>query len=282
MCKIELFYGLSSDNPQSTALCTLHSDCSEKVISKLVSNQMGYFICPVKNNQKINVFLGTGVCMKVLTHKPLNKLSVKEDFTLGATLGYGNWEKKGISVPLFLLLYTVYSFEDYFPETNTLAQITLGDLKYYLIKSHKDYLKKRMPKIIMKILKLVDDCGIHNGRMLMECYKKYLAELIIHFDYKEQTVFLYIKSLQRNETKHKYMIKEYKVSYNCFDAAMNNLRNIILKYILEDCPNKQCQDILINLFLFKSDLNKPNLLEGKILITFVKQIVRKLDEYQTK
>ena len=143
---------------------------------------------------------------------------------LGARLLYANCGKQGISV--LLLLCNVYSFEDYFPDTNTLAQ---------------------MP-----------------------------------FDYEEQTVFSYIKSLQRNEKKHKYTIKEYKENYICLDAVMNNLRNIIFKYLLEDCPNEQYQDILIKLFIFESDLIKQILFEGKILIIFVEQIVRKLNEYQTK
>lgn len=72
---------------RSAALCTLQSDCREAVISKLDNNQMAYFICGVKNSQKINVFFGAAVCVKVLSsfcHKPLNKLSPEEDFMLGA------------------------------------------------------------------------------------------------------------------------------------------------------------------------------------------------------
>ncbi len=80
---------------RSAALCTLQSDCQEAVISKLESNQMAYFICPV-NNQKINIFFGAKVCINVLSsfcHKPLNKLSPEEDFMLGAILGYSICEQ---------------------------------------------------------------------------------------------------------------------------------------------------------------------------------------------
>lgn len=45
---------------------------------------------------------------------------------------------------------------------------------------------------------------------------------------------------------------------------------------------EKCHDILVDLSLFESDLNKHILLEDKILITFVEQIIWRLYEYQTK
>ncbi len=98
MDKLKLFSHLLYEckkGVRSAALCTLQSQYSEAVVSKLEKNQMAYFICPV-SSEKVNIFFGAGVCIDVLRkfcHKPLNKLSPEEDFMLGAILGYSICEQ---------------------------------------------------------------------------------------------------------------------------------------------------------------------------------------------
>ena len=80
---------------RDTALCTLPTCCREQVIKKLKTNKIDYFICPV-SNERFNVFFGSKVCIDVISsicNKPLNKLSPKEDFMLGAILGYSICEQ---------------------------------------------------------------------------------------------------------------------------------------------------------------------------------------------
>ena len=80
---------------RSAALCTLNSQFQEMAVSKLESNRMAYFICPV-GSCKVNIFFGARVCIDVISsfcHKPLNKLSPEEDFMLGAILGYSICEQ---------------------------------------------------------------------------------------------------------------------------------------------------------------------------------------------
>ncbi len=82
---------------RSAALCTLQSECEERAVSKLETNQMAYFICPLSNS-RMNVFFGERVCIEVIRrfcNKPLNKLSPEEDFILGAILGYSICEQCG-------------------------------------------------------------------------------------------------------------------------------------------------------------------------------------------
>jgi len=200
-------------------------------------------------------------------------------FNIGLGLGESTvkqvCEKKGISVPLFLLVCNVYTFDDYCPNTNTIMQIPLNDLMHYLRNSHKDYLENRMPQIIEKMLNMVDGSVIHHRKMLIGFCGKYKEEVINHFDYEENVVFPYIEALLKGDKTEKYKIKEYKGNHSDIDAALNDLKNIIVKYLPDEYSIEKCRDILFDLFLFESDLSKHALLEDKILISLVEHIEKK-------
>jgi regulator of cell morphogenesis and NO signaling len=181
-------------------------------------------------------------------------------------------EKNGISTSLFLLVCNLYTFDDYFPNTNTLAQIPLNDLMKYLKNSHKDFLKNRLNKVINRILDLINCCCLKNGEILMKFCEKYKQEVIAHFEYEEQVVFPYIQSLLDGEKTSNYKIKEYERNHSNLDAALSDLKNILIKYLPPECSIEKCRDALIDLFLFEFDLGKHTSLEEQILIALVERI----------
>ena len=181
-------------------------------------------------------------------------------------------EDKGISVSLFLLVCNVYTFDDYIPDTKALRQIPLADLMGYLRNSHKDYLLNRMPKIIDRILDLIDSRHVEHGKVLAKFCERYRQEVIAHFNYEEQVVFPYITALLNGEKPSDYKIEEYESNHSDLDAALSDLKNIMLKYLPDDFTIENCRDVLIDLFLFELDLSKHTLLEDKILISLVECI----------
>ncbi len=181
-------------------------------------------------------------------------------------------EKRGISPALFLLVCNVYTFDDYVPEINTLTQIPLNDLMRYLQNSHKDYLKNRMPHIITQIMNLIDLCHVKHGEILTKFCEKYRQEVVVHFEYEEEVVFPYITALLKGEKISNYNIEEYERNHSDLDAALSDLKNILIKYLPEECDITQCRDVLIDLFLFEADLNKHTILEDQILVSLVERI----------
>jgi regulator of cell morphogenesis and NO signaling len=200
----------------------------------------------------------------------------------GLKLGFGEstvkqvCEKNGISVSLFLLVCNLYTFDSYFPDINVLRQISLDNLLRYLQSSHQDYLKNRMPKVIDQVLNLIDDSHVKHGKMLTSFCEKYRQELITHFNYEEQVVYPYIRKLLEGGRNDHYQIREYERNHSNLDAALNDLKNIIIKYLPPECAVEKCRNVLIDLFLFESDLNKHTLLEDQILIALVEQIEKKI------
>ncbi|MDR0543427.1 MAG: hemerythrin domain-containing protein [Dysgonamonadaceae bacterium] len=201
-------------------------------------------------------------------------------FGLGLGLGESTvkqvCEKNGISVSLFLLVCNLYAFDDYCPDTDSLAQIPLDDLMKYLKSSHKDYLENRMSEVIAQILNLVDCCRVKHGELLMGFCEKYRQEVVAHFDYEEQVVFPYIRGLLGGEKAGYYKIKEYERNHGNLEAALNDLKNIIIKYLPPECTIEKSRSVLIQLFLFESDLAKHTLLEERILIALVERIENNL------
>lgn len=183
-----------------------------------------------------------------------------------------------ISVPLFLLVCNIYTFDDYYPESQDLKQIPIEGIIMYLQKSHQDYLKIRMPQIIDSILNLANICHIKNGNMLHTFCEKYKQEVIAHFKYEEEIVFPYITQLLNGVKDTHYKIKEYETHHSDIDAALNDLKNIIIKYLPQDCTIEKCRSILLNLSMYEYDLRKHTLLEDKILVSLVELIEKKPDE----
>lgn len=183
--------------------------------------------------------------------------------------------EQGISVVFFLLVCNIYTFEDYCPDNLDLMQIPVKDVIKYLQNSHKDYLEIRMPQIIGDILSLVNVCRLKNGNTLNVFCEKYKEEVISHFKYEEEIVFPYIIDLLNGRKNSNYKIKEYESNHSDIDAALNDLKNIIIKYMPKECTIEKCRDVLLNLFMFENDLSKHTLLENKILISLVEQIEKK-------
>ena len=180
--------------------------------------------------------------------------------------------EKSISSPLLLLVCNIYTFDDYCPDNQYLKQISVEGIIQYLKNSHKDYLEVRMPQIIENILSLANICRLKNGTILNSFCEKYKQEVIAHFKYEEEVAFPYIIQLLNGIKSDNYKIKEYESNHSDIDAALNDLKNIILKYLPQDCTIEKCRDILLNLFMFEYDLRKHTLLEDKILISLVEHI----------
>ena len=196
----------------------------------------------------------------------------------GIELGFGErtvkqvCEEHGISTSLFLVVCNLHTFESYTPDADALARIPLADLMNYLRNSHKDYLERRMSKIIGRILDLVERCRIKHGEILARVCEKYRQEVITHFDYEERTVFPYIAALLEGTAPEGYKIKEYGDNHSDLDAVLSDLKSIIIKYLPRGVDMEMCRDVLIDLFLFESDLSKHTMLEDRILISLVETI----------
>ena len=74
----------------SLEFCTLCPACAAMVRERLDGQGIEYLTQEL-GNRSVNIFFGEKACLEAVgsfIHKPLNKLTLEEDFMLGAMLGY--------------------------------------------------------------------------------------------------------------------------------------------------------------------------------------------------
>jgi regulator of cell morphogenesis and NO signaling len=190
--------------------------------------------------------------------------------SLGIELGFGEKSlarvcaEAEISAPLVVLVCNLHTFDDYTPDPELLESIPIEGIVAYLKNSHRDYLEVRMPHIIEEVLSLP------GGEMLATFCEKYRDQVVSHFGYEEQVVFPYIAALLQGQ-KPSYRIGEYARNHSDIDGALEDLKNIIVKY-LPPSSTSLGRPVLQELFAFERDVRKHTLLEETILIPLVERL----------
>ncbi len=211
-----------------------------------------------ENTKLADMVLADGRLLRVLPH-------------FGIGLGFGEktlgqvCADRGLPPQLVLLVCNLYTFENYAPDPAELKQLPVEGIVGYLEASHRDYLHGRMPRIIEAVL------GLPGGDMLASFCEKYRREVVEHFRYEEETVFPYIRRLLDGE-RPDYRISEYESHHSDIDGALEDLKNIIVKYLPPAATIVVCGPVLADLFAFEYDLRKHTFLEDMVLIPLVERL----------
>lgn len=203
---------------------------------------------------------------------------------LGMELGFGDHsvkevcEKAGVFPSFFLLICNVYSHEDFKPCSNDLKFVNTNILILYLLASHKYYLEERLPHIEFHLNKIIEACIPKFGKTLKRFFEEYKNEVIKHFDYEEKTVFPYMKSLNENSPYSDYKISQFKLNHSNIEDKLNDLMNILIKYLPPNVFTKERIEISLDIKELSSDLNNHTLIEERILIPYVESLEKKYHE----
>jgi regulator of cell morphogenesis and NO signaling len=176
-----------------------------------------------------------------------------------------------VSPELFLLVCNVYSVEDFLPGKEELSEIPLSQLISYLKKSHDYYLKERIPHIEEHLDCVAEKWDGRKGKILKQFFLEYKEEVANHLKYEEDVVFPYVNRVNNNE-RSEYTITQFEENHSNIEDKLNDLKNIIIKYLPDTATSCRQNDILVDLFLMQEDLNKHTLIENKILIPFVQEL----------
>lgn len=197
---------------------------------------------------------------------------------LNISLGFGEisiaemCEKHHISVHSFLNICNIYTFEGYTPEKHSLSKTDIKDIVAYLHSSHKYYIEIIIPRVKAKLSELTITCEKAHQKILTQFFEDYYTEVMNHFQYEEDTVFPYIDSLLQSKTKRTYDIAQFQRHHSDIDGKLNDLKNIIIKYLPQNSAVEVRNDTLFEIFLLEEDLEKHTLIENNILIPLVSKL----------
>jgi regulator of cell morphogenesis and NO signaling len=186
--------------------------------------------------------------------------------------------ERKISTGFFLAIVNTYHNEEYFPREELLSFSPL-EITHYLRKTHQYYFQHVVPKLDDLLEKLI--ASSHHDfkglQMVDVFYKKYKKELTQHIDYEEERVFPYVINLVKNhKLDSKYTIRSFEQEHSNVDEKLNDLKNLVIKYISPDYDENICNDFLITLSLFEKDLEDHARIEDKILMPMTIEIENKL------
>jgi len=203
---------------------------------------------------------------------------------LGIPLGFGDKSvaevcaKYNVPVDFFLLVCNVYTFDSYVPEKSDVVVADMRMLLPYLQASHNTYLREKLPHIEEHLSRIADKAGTKYGMMLRRFFEEYKNEVHEHFTYEEQVVFPYIESLNQGDPNKAYHIKDYEKAHSNIEDKLNDLLQIIFKYLPGDISPDDSVEVVFDIFQLSSDLNKHSLIEEKILVPYVEFLERNKDE----
>ncbi len=213
---------------------------------------------------------------------------------LGIQLGFGDrtirniCEEKGIDLNFFVETINVFHYEAYFPEKR-LLDFPVSMVIEYLVKTHRyyiDYLIPENDRLIELFLSASPDESTDNG-LVRKFYAKFKEEFVIHINFEEREMFPYILELNsvtenpatRNKFTQKYpdfSITSFEKEHSQMDDKMDDLKNIIIKYLPPNYDQNRGNAFLANLFMFEKDLKNHSRIEDHILIPKVKQLEKLL------
>ena len=199
---------------------------------------------------------------------------------LDIKLGFGDatvselCSRYGISEELFLMICNIYSYHDYQPSIGTLGKNDIKSITTYLRASHRYYTTVCFPAIHEGIHTLVKSLDDVSRKLIDKFYDDYDNEIINHFRYEEEVVFPYIEKLtdENRPAETLYSITQFEENHSNINEKLNDLKNIIAKYLDEQYSSPQRFELLYTIYSVENDLRKHSLIENKLLIPLVEKL----------
>lgn len=208
----------------------------------------------------------------------MNLLSILQ--RLNIALGFGEatvaevCAQHNISADLFLMICNIYSFRDYEPQIETLSDDDIMSITMYLRASHNYYRTICFPALHNNIHKMVKELDDVSRRLIDKFYDDYDNEVNNHFQYEEEVVFPYIENLlsNRNASDSEYSISLFEHNHGNVNEKLNDLSNIIIKYLSKDYTSQLRFEILGEINYIGNDLMKHSDIENRLLVPLVEKI----------
>lgn len=199
-------------------------------------------------------------------------------YRLGIKLGFGEktveetCRESGVNCDTFLLIANVYATEGYVPTTEMMTAASAIDLVRYLHASHSYYLDHEIQDLSRIFEDLLRPCAPMQRDVIMRFFDGYRKEVENHFAYEEDIIFPYVRSVAGGQRVEGYSMETFEENHNNIDEKLNDLRNIVMKYLPPVCDTVTAIKALSRLCTLEADLEKHTLIENSILIPMVNRL----------
>ena len=206
-----------------------------------------------------------------------NLLAVFERFNI--KLGFGEatvaelCKQHNISTELFLMICNTYSSNSYRPNADALSKEDIPCIVSYLRTSHRYYIDRSFPQLHNNIHIMMEEYEESSRCILNKFFDDYDCEIKKHFEYEEEAVFPYIENLLAGKVaSNAYNIKKFAHNHTNVEEKLNDLKNIIIKYLPGNYTSDIRMQVLYEIFKIENDLHKHAMVENKLLIPMVAKL----------
>lgn len=221
--------------------------------------------------------------MAEIIHQNYMVLPILNRFNIA--LGFGNktieevCENTGINTNFFLEIVNSFMNEDYYPEDH-LQSFSVKLIVDYLSKTHRYYIKDKLPKIKKLLEELVDSSTAEEKQysgLVMNFFNEYEIELKEHTKREDEFVYPYGVKIEEAFIQQKpnpeliekiktSSIKEFEREHGDVEEKLLDLKNIIIKFMPPSHNSTLCNSILMEIFSLEDDLNNHSVIEEKVFI----------------
>ncbi len=184
--------------------------------------------------------------------------------------------EKKISEGLFVSLANLYMGN----QITDRSKINISDLPViiqFLKKSHS-YYHEVYPQIQVSIQSLQQVNNSPEITMVEKFFREYFLEVKEHLDYEDEIVFPYIHTVYDCLNNKKpfdlvssYSVTEYKDHHNDIEEKLNDLMNLLIKYLPQKNDMQQRRILFMALSDVNFDLGIHSRVEEEILIPLVEK-----------
>lgn len=189
----------------------------------------------------------------------------------GIPLGFGDQTVKevcrarGVDENFFLIVCNIYSFDDFRPDDEELAQIDSRQVIEHLRASHRYYLEDRLPHLQRHLERVASQAGERSGDVLKKYFADYRRELEDHVRREDRTLNSLLSHINRGEAISKAMAEHYGKNHDDIKDKLGDLTQIIYKYVPGDRLNEEMMELVFDILQLSRDISKHAEIEEMLL-----------------
>ncbi|MBQ2508908.1 MAG: hemerythrin domain-containing protein [Bacteroidales bacterium] len=192
----------------------------------------------------------------------------------GIPLGFGDQtvqqvcRQHQVSADFVILIFNVYTFNDYLPIVDEMSRINMEQLVPYLEASHDYYLHQRLPHISRHLNHVAANVEPRYSQVLLQFMTDYEKDVTEHFEEEERNVFPVLQRLQQGEPTTDNIASRFVDGHSNIEDKLSDLTAIVYKYLPPSALPDESIELVFDILQLSADLEKHALIEEKILLPY--------------
>lgn len=195
---------------------------------------------------------------------------------LNISLGFGEksveavCKEQDFDADCFIFLANYFSNKAIMNVEEEFYKLPLQPFLHYLKCTHSYFLDHRLPNIRRKLKAVFADSSDGLQKVVLNFFDKYHSEVKEHMNYEDNTVFPYIRSLVGKAKEGDYSIDMFEERHNDIEGKMNDLKQILMKYVDGSKNQTLMANILMELYMSEEELAAHSYIEDHLVIPRVR------------